>query len=106
MLRVYLIIYVYILERLPEHYIFRVNLGSVINIFTVLGMIFVSRLSFEMGRQFSVVILQFCSVLREKCFFLHSFSSCCVKLCTIRTIKQVILNLDYHGILENIIFRS
>ena len=47
MLRVYLIIYVYILERLPEHCIFRVNLGSVINIFTVLGLIFVSRLSFE-----------------------------------------------------------
>ena len=43
MLRVYLIIYVYILERLPEHCIFRVNLGSVINIFTVLGLIFVSR---------------------------------------------------------------
>ena len=40
MLRVYLIIYVYMLERLPEHYIFRVNLGSVINIFTVLGLIF------------------------------------------------------------------
>ena len=39
MLRVYLIIYVYILERLPEHCIFRVNLGSVINIFTVLGLI-------------------------------------------------------------------
>ena len=37
MLGVYLIIYVYILERLPEHCIFRVNLGSVINIFTVLG---------------------------------------------------------------------
>ena len=39
MLRVYLIIYVCILERLPEHCIFRVNLGSVINIFTVLGLI-------------------------------------------------------------------
>ena len=52
MLRVYLIIYVYILERLPEHYIFRVNLGSVINIFTVLGLIFVSRLSFERGDNF------------------------------------------------------
>ena len=38
MLRVYLIIYVYILERLPEHCIFRVNLGLVINIFTVLGL--------------------------------------------------------------------
>ena len=47
MLRVYLIIYVYILERLSEHCIVRVNLGSVINIFTVLGLIFVSRLSFE-----------------------------------------------------------
>ena len=47
MLRAYLIIYVYILERLPEHCIFRVNLGSVINIFTVLGLIFISRLSFE-----------------------------------------------------------
>ena len=45
MLGVYLIIYAYILERLPEHCIFRVNLGSVINIFTVLGLIFVSRLS-------------------------------------------------------------
>ena len=33
-------------------------------------------------------------------------SSCCVKLCTVRTIEQVILNLDYHGILVNIIFRS
>ena len=42
MLGVYLIIYVYILEQLPEHCIFRVNLGSVINIFTVLGLIFVS----------------------------------------------------------------
>ena len=52
MLRVYLIIYVYILERLLEHCIFRVNLGSVINIFTVLGLIFVSRLSFEMGDNF------------------------------------------------------
>ena len=49
MLRVYLIIYVYILERLPEHYIFRVNLGLVI---TVLGLIFVSRLSFERGDNF------------------------------------------------------
>ena len=47
MLRVYLIIYVYVLERLTEHYIFRVNLGSVINIFTVPGLIFVSMLSFE-----------------------------------------------------------
>ena len=99
MLRVYLIIYVYILERLPEHYIFRTNLGLVINIFTVLGYIFVSRLSFERGDNF-------CSVPREKCFLLHSFSSCCVKLCTVRTIEQVILNLDYHGILVNIIFRS
>ena len=98
MLRVYLIIHIYILERLPEHYIFRVNLGLVINIFTILGLIF--------GRQFSVVILQFCSVPREKCFLLHSFSSCCMKLCTVRTIEQVILNLDYHGILVNIIFRS
>ena len=52
MLRVYLIIYVYILEQLPEHYTFRVNLGSVINIFTVLGLIFVSRLSFERGDNF------------------------------------------------------
>ena len=51
MLRVYLIIHVYILERLPEHYIFRVNLG-LINIFTVLGLIFVSRLSFERGDNF------------------------------------------------------
>ena len=49
MLRAYLIIYVYILERLSEHCIFRVNLGSVINIFTVLGLIFISRLSFERG---------------------------------------------------------
>ena len=47
MLRAYLIIYFYIFERLSEHCIFRVNLGSVINIFTVLGLIFVSRLSFE-----------------------------------------------------------
>ena len=47
MLRVYLIVYVYILEMLPQHCIFRVNLGSVINIFTVLGLIFISRLSFE-----------------------------------------------------------
>ena len=52
MLRVYLIIYVYILERLPEHCVFRVNLGSVINIFTVLAMSFVSRLSFERGDNF------------------------------------------------------
>ena len=52
MLRVYLIIHVYILERLPEHYIFRVNLGLVINIFTVLGLTFVSRLSFERGDNF------------------------------------------------------
>ena len=52
MLRVYLIIYVYTHERLPEHYTFRVNLGSVINIFTVLGLIFVSRLSFERGDNF------------------------------------------------------
>ena len=52
MLRVYLIIHVYILERLPEHYIFRVNLGLVINIFTVLGLIFISRLSFERGDNF------------------------------------------------------
>ena len=42
MLRAYLIIYVYILERLSEHCIFRVILGSVINIFTVLGLIFIS----------------------------------------------------------------
>ena len=52
MLRVYLIIYVYILERLSEHCIFRMNLGSVINFFTVLGLIFVSRLSFERGDNF------------------------------------------------------
>ena len=47
MLRVYLIIYVYIFERLPEHCIFRVNLGSVVKIFTALGLIFFSGLSFE-----------------------------------------------------------
>ena len=52
MLRVYLIIYVYLLEQLSEHCIFRVNLGSVINIFAVLGLIFVSRLSFEWGDNF------------------------------------------------------
>ena len=52
MLRVYLIIHVYILERLPEHYIFRTNLGLVINIFTVLGLIFVSRLSLKGGTIF------------------------------------------------------
>ena len=50
--RAYLIIYVYILQRLPEHCIFRVNLSSVINIFTVLGWIFISRLSFEWGDDF------------------------------------------------------
>ena len=43
MLRAYLINYVYTFERLPEHCIFRVNLGSVINIFTVLGLIFSSQ---------------------------------------------------------------
>ena len=52
MLRVYLIIYVYILEQLPEHCTFQVNLDSVINIFTVLGLIFVSRVSFERGDNF------------------------------------------------------
>ena len=104
MLRVYLIIYIYILEWLPEHFIFRVNLGSVINIFTVLGWIFISRLSFERG--FSFVILQFCSVPRDKCFLLHSLSSRCVRFFTVQAIEQVILNLDYHGILVNIIFRS
>ena len=52
MLRVNLIIYVYILERLPEYCIFRVNLGSVINIFIALGLFFVSRLSFERGDNF------------------------------------------------------
>ena len=52
MLRAYLIIYVYIRERLSEHCIFRVNLGSVINIFTVLGLIFVWKLSFEWGDNF------------------------------------------------------
>ena len=52
MLRAYFIIYVYILGRLSEHCIFRVNLGSEINIFTVLGLIFVSRLSFEWGDNF------------------------------------------------------
>ena len=41
----------YILERLPEHCVFGVNLGSVINIFTVLGLIFVSN-SFERGDNF------------------------------------------------------
>ena len=63
---------------------------------------------FWKGRQFSVVILQFCSVaFREKnVFLLHSLSSRCVKFCTVRIIEQVILNLDYHGILVNIIFRS
>ena len=49
MLRAYLIIYIYIFEPLSEDCIFRVNLGSVINIFTFLGLIFVSRLSFEWG---------------------------------------------------------
>ena len=39
-------------------------------------------------------------------FLLDSLSSRCVKFCTVRTIEQVILNLDYHGILVNIIFRS
>ena len=52
MLIPYLIIYIYIHERSPEHCIFRVNLGSVVNIFTVLGLIFVSRLSFEWGDNF------------------------------------------------------
>ena len=70
------------------------------------GIDFRLKAIFWKGRQFSVVILQFCSVPREKCFLLHSFSSCCVKLCTVRTIEQVILNLDYHGVLVNIIFRS
>ena len=79
MLGEYLIIYVYILERLPEHCIFRVNLGSVVNIFTVLGLIFVSRLSFKWGDN-SFVILQFCSVPRENCFLLHSLSSRCLKM--------------------------
>ena len=51
MLRVYLIIHVYILERLPEHYI-PSEPSLVINIFTVLGLIFVSRLSFERGDNF------------------------------------------------------
>ena len=69
-----------------------------INIFTVLGLIFVSKLSFESGDNFL-----FCSVPREKCFLLHSLSSRFVKFCTVRTIEQVILNLDYHGILVNII---
>ena len=104
MLRAYLIIYVYIFE--PEHCISRVNLGSMINIFAVLGLIFVSRLSFEWGDNFSFVIMQFCSVPREKCFLLHSLRSRCVRFCIIRTIEQVSLNLDYHGILMNIIFRS
>ena len=45
MVRVYLIIYVYNLNG--YQIIMRVNLGSVINIFTVLGLIFVSRLSLE-----------------------------------------------------------
>ena len=65
MLRAYLIIYVYILERLPEHCIFRVNLGSVINIFTVLGLIFVSRLSFEWGDNFLTYSCSFVA-FREK----------------------------------------
>ena len=125
MLRAYLIIYVYIFERLSEHCIFRVNLGSIIIIFTVLGFFFfffffcltaffffffvsrvffffgfffffcccfffVSRLSFE-WREFSFVILQSCSVLREKCFLLHSLSSGCARFCIIRIIEQVIL---------------
>ena len=59
-----------------------------------------------MGRQFSFVILQSCSGPREKYFLLHSLSSRCVRFCTVQTIEQVILNLDYHGILVNIIFRS
>ena len=52
MLRAYLIIYVTIHEWLSEHCIFQVNLGSVIYIFTALGLIFVSRLSFEWGDNF------------------------------------------------------
>ena len=70
------------------------------------GIDFCLKAIFWKGRQFSVVILQFCSLLREKWFLLHSLSTSCVKFCTVRTIEQVILNLDYHGILVNIIFRS
>ena len=40
------------------------------------------------------------------CFLFCSLSSGCVRFCTVQTIEQVILNLDYHGILVNIIFRS
>ena len=39
-------------------------------------------------------------------FALQSLSSRCIRFCTVRTIEQVILNLDYHGILVTIIFRS
>ena len=39
-------------------------------------------------------------------FLLHSLSSRCIRFSNVRTIEQVILNLDYHGILVNIIFRS
>ena len=59
-----------------------------------------------MRRQFSFVILQFCSVPRENVFLLRSLSSRYIRFCTVRTIKQVILNLDYYGILVNIMFRS
>ena len=56
-----------------------------------------------MERQLSLVILQSCSVSREKCYLLHSMSSGCVRFCTVRIIEQVILNLDYHGSVVNTI---
>ena len=39
-------------------------------------------------------------------FFAYSLSSRYVRFCIVRTIEQVILNLDYRGIDVNIIFRS
>ena len=70
------------------------------------GIDFCLNAIFWMGRPFSFVILQSCSVPRETCFLLHCLSSGCVRFCTVRTIEQVILNLDFHGSLVNIIFRS
>ena len=103
MVRAYLIIYVHIFERLSEHCIFRVNLSWVLNIFTVMGLIFVSMLSFECGE--TIFFHNFADSERKMLFLLHSLSSGCVRFCTVWIIEQVILNLDYHWSPMNIIFR-
>ena len=69
-------------EWLSEHCIFRENLGSVVNIFTVLELIL------SQG-----YLLSAKTISERKMFLFHILSSGCVRFCTVRITEHVILNL-------------